>query len=180
MITRSIFSTLLLSLIVTSGATISSSCVSRKPTESTERKRTLPLNANVPANVSELREVKYSHSHKEDGDKDVHIIGQLFKKTVVNGVQQISPCSSCIIHLDTPTDTSIHINLTTEWDGYFTYHGKSMPYSLSVNMPGYNRIEIGAIEFIPEGKTSLLIVNGTGGGATRFTLTKNENSYTWR
>lgn len=155
-------------------------CATTGKLENLNRSEIPQVNAGVSATTSEIREIKFYHAHKEDGHTDLHIVGQLFTKSAAGGTTQIKPCGNCIVKLTTQADTSIKINITTESDGYFTYHGQNMPYLLTIQNDGHNRMEIGPVDFTSEGATVLKIINATGSGTENFRVTRNGKNYTWQ
>lgn len=165
--------TVLLAVVVCAAA-----CATTK-LENLDRNAIPQVNSNVAANVSEIREIKYYHDHKEDSHKDLHIAGQLFTKSQVNGISQIKPCGNCVIKLST-ADSTISANITTESDGYFSFHSENRTYILTIANPGHNQMQIGPMDFVSEGATVFKIINAAGNSSERFTVTRNDKNYTWR
>jgi hypothetical protein len=156
------------------------SCRTAKKADQVVDRTSIPeARADVPSGISEIRELKFNHIHKEDTHKDLHFSGRIFTKEQVNGITKISPCSNCTVLLRGVTDTSTVARLTTESDGYFSFHGQVNTYSLTLNNPGYNQVFIDRLEFEPEGITSLLLVNAKGNATERFSVSKIGSNYTW-
>ena len=171
--------TLLAYYILFSSTVIIAGCATAK-TEGWNRTEVPLANMNVPISASEIREIKYYKSIKESGHKDLHMEGQVFTKTNAGGTTQIKPCGSCVVRLSIPADTSIKINVITESDGYFSYHGQNKAFVLTLENAGHNRMEIGPIEFNSEGTTIFKIINAAGSSSERVYVTKNEKNYTWQ
>jgi hypothetical protein len=156
-----------------------SACATRKADAVLDRTVAPEVRADVPATASEIREVKYHKLGSEAGHETLHIRGQLYTKSTEGGTTRIQPCSSCVIQLNTPNDTSTHVRITTESDGYFVFNGRSGTYTISLTNPGHNPLQLGAIEFQQQGITTLRIINAAGSTPERFTVTKNGELYTW-
>jgi hypothetical protein len=154
-------------------------CATRKADAVLDRTVTPEIRADVPPTVSEIRELKYHKLGSEAGHETLHIRGQLFTKTAEGGTTQIRPCGGCVIQLNTPTDTSTHVRITTESDGYFTFNGRNSTYTISLANPGHNPLELGGIQFEQEGITTLRIINAAGNTPERFTVVKTGTEYSW-
>ena len=163
------------------GVAFLGACGTAKETPETVMDRAaLPeVRADVPAAVSEIREIKFNHLHKEDAHKDLHLAGQLFTKSGEGGAVQIRPCAGCTVVLRGIKDTSTVARLTTANDGYFSFHGQRAAYSLITMNPGMNRVELDHLEFDTEGVTTIKIVNANGGAVERFRVSKSGTNYTW-
>lgn len=136
--------------------------------------------AGVPAGASEIREVKYHKTNSEIGHEVLHLRGQLFtKKESGGGSVQISPCSSCIIRITAPGDTTIAANVTTAEDGYFEFNGKVVPYTFTLNNPGLNPLVIESVVLDKEGFMTLKIIQAAGATPERFRVTKTGDVYNW-
>jgi hypothetical protein len=122
--------------------------------------------------MSEVREMKFNKVGQERDHEDLHISGQIFSKSVENGATVINPCAGCIVKLSTPSDTSVHVNLTTENDGYFSFHGKNFPYSITLNNEGHNKFEISTTNFKAGGITTIKIINAKGNSTETYNLKK--------
>lgn len=155
------------------------SCTIHKEGKLINRTASQEVSYNVPANESEIRELKYNSHPNKIGHKDLRINGQLFTKKLVDGNAQIRPCEGCAIILTTPNDGSVKVNMTTEKDGFFSFHGQSTIYSVFINNPGFNQIKIGNISFETEGITTFKIINAVGNRMDSFTVVKNGLDYTW-
>ena len=160
-------------------AALLSSCATTKPDAVLDRSATPEISAEAPADVSEIRELKFHKVPHESGHAALHLQGQLFTKSSVNGSIQIRPCGNCTVLLNAPGDTSTHVRLTTESDGYFAFNGRNQVYTLSLANPGHNSIDLGAISFEGEGITTIRLINAAGNKQERFSVTKTGKEYTW-
>lgn len=133
----------------------------------------------VPAGVSEIREVKFNSAGSEIGHEVLHLRGMLFTKSVAGGNTQITACGGCTIRITTPDDTTITANVTTHKDGYFEYNGKILSYTLMLDNPGMNPVVIESVPFQKEGFVTMKIVQAAGSTPERFRITRAGNNYTW-
>ena len=156
-----------------------SACAVRKADAVLDRTVVPEVMADVPATASEIRELKFHKLGSEAGHETLHIRGQLFTKSTEGGTTRISPCSNCVVLLNTPSDTSTHVRVTTESDGYFVFNGRNGTYTINLANPGHNPLQLGAVEFQQQGITTLRIINAAGNTPERFTVTKNGELYTW-
>lgn len=156
------------------------SCATTKEVNVLDRSARPEVIAGVPAGTSEIREVKFHKTNSEIGHEVLHLRGQLFtKKESGGGSVQISPCSSCVIHITTPGDTTISANVTTAADGYFEYNGKVVPYTFTLNNPGMNPLTIESVAFDKEGFMTMKIIQAAGATPERFRVSKTGEVYNW-
>lgn len=155
------------------------SCSIFKEGELIDRSALQEIRPNSPANESEVREIKFNNHANQYGFKDLYINGQLFTKSVVNGNTEIRPCAGCLVILTTPSDSSVRVNMTTEKDGFFSFHGQTTIYSVFINNSGFNRIKIDNVSFETGGITTFKIINAAGTGIDSFIVSKNGPEYTW-
>lgn len=153
------------------------SCATTKADAVLDRATTPEVSAEVPAGVSEIRELKHHKVAAENGS--LHLQGQLFTKTSENGTTRIRPCGNCTVLLNTPNDTSTHVRINTENDGYFVFNGRNQVYTLSLANPGHNTVDLGAITFEGEGITTIRLINAAGSTQERFAIVKTGKEYTW-
>lgn len=158
---------------------ICAACAIRSADQVVERNKIPPVAAGVPANQSEIREIAFNKVVGESGHKDLHLRGMLFTKKESGGSSQIVPCSGCVVMMKGVQDTSVTIRMTTESDGYFTFHGKPGVFNLSLNNPGHNSVVIAPVDFEPGGVNSLVLVNALGNLTERFRITHHDRKYTW-
>lgn len=156
-----------------------SSCTIYREGEVINRGTLQEIRVSSPVNESEIREITYNNHANEYGHKDLHINGQLFTKSVVDGNTQIRPCAGCMVLLTMPSDSSVRVNITTEKDGFFSFHGQATMYSVFINNSGFNRMEIGNISFETGGITTFKIINAAGTGLDRFKVVKTGSDYAW-
>jgi hypothetical protein len=168
-----------LCLLAALSALLFSACATQKTDNVLDRTAVPELRNDVPADASEIRELKFNKLGSESGHQTLHLRGQLFSKTTESGAAQIKPCGGCTILLNTASDTSIHVRITTESDGYFAYNGTNLTYSLSLENPGHNPLYLGAISFEKEGITTLRLINAAGSKPERFAIVKTGTEYTW-
>lgn len=154
-------------------------CAFRSADSVVDRNKIPVVVAGVPASSSEIRELSFNKVAGESGHKDLHIRGMLFTKKDNGGGGEIVPCSGCIVMLKGLKDTSVVIRMTTEHDGYFTFHGESGVFSLVLNNGGHNTVTIEPIQFDPGGVTSMVLVNASGNQSERFNITHRDHLYTW-
>jgi hypothetical protein len=155
------------------------SCHTIKEAEVLDRSAIPTADAAVPADISEIRELKYHKVATERGHDVLHLRGMLFAKSDGGGSTLISPCQGCVIRLTSPADTTVSANLTTGADGYFEFNGKVLPYTFAISQPGMNALVIESVKFQKEGITTLKILHARGGTPERFRVTKKGNLYTW-
>ena len=148
--------------------------------EKVMKRDVLTVDAHISNNVSEIRELKYTEVSREKKHKDLHINGQLFIKTVEASQVNIKPCSGCIVTMLTPNDTSVRINMTTENDGFFSFHGKNQPYSFLIKNDGLNNIILNPISFNSGGITTIKIINALGSSDEQFSVIKDGSNYSWQ
>lgn len=160
-------------------ALLISSCAATKPETVLDRAATPEVSAAAPAGVSEIRELKFHKVANENGHAALHLQGQLFTKSSEGGGIQIRPCGNCTVLLNTPNDTSTHVRLTTESDGYFVFNGRNQIYTLSLANPGHNPLDLGAITFEGEGITTIRLINAAGNKQERFAVIKTGKEYSW-
>ena len=156
-----------------------SSCATSKADSVLDRTTTPEVSADAPAGVSEIRELKYHRVANDNTQETLHLQGQLFTKSSENGAVSIRPCGNCTVLLNTPSDTSTHVRLTTESDGYFVFNGRNQVYTLSLANPGYNPLDLGAITFEGQGVTTIRLINAAGNTQERFAVTKTGKEYSW-
>lgn len=133
----------------------------------------------VPATSSEIREVTFRPLRNASGPEALHLTGQLFTKNEEGGRAQIRPCAGCVIRLTTTADTSLFATMTTLRDGYFVFHGKAFPYTLTLANAGMNPLVLENIELLREGNTIIRVINATGNTPERFRLTRTGELYSW-
>jgi len=155
------------------------SCTISKEAKLIDRTAVQETRTNAPVNESEIRELQFNSHPEKVGHKDLRINGQLFTKKVVDGAAEIKPCGGCVVMLTTPSDSSVKVNMTTEKDGFFSFHGQAVNYSVLINNPGFNRIKIGNVSFETGGVTTFKIINAAGSGTDNFIVVKNGPDYTW-
>jgi hypothetical protein len=160
-------------------ALICASCAIRSADQVVNRGNVPAVAEGVAVSNSEIREMAFNRVAGESGHKDLHIRGMLFTKKDNGGNGQISPCSGCVVMLKGISDTSVVIRMTTETDGYFSFHGQSGNFVMSLNNPGHNTVVIEPVEFDPGGVTSVVLVNASGNNAERFRVTHSNRVYTW-
>lgn len=154
-------------------------CATVKRDEYLDRNAIPEVRAEVPANISEIRELKFHGLGEEVGHKDVHLKGQLFTKSQVGGRTQIKPCSGCLIGLRGPNDTANRANLTTLPDGYFEFNGAIDFNKILVTAPHHNQLEISNVNLTFGGISTLKLIVAAGSTKERFMVAKNENEFTW-
>jgi hypothetical protein len=137
------------------------------------------LRTDVPANASEIRELKFHGMVEEEGHKDVHLKGQLFTKSQVGSSTQIRPCSGCVIGLRGTNDTTNRANLTTQPDGYFEFNGAIDFNTIRVTIPNHNQLEISNVNLTHGGISTIKLIVAAGSSKERFMVSKNENAFTW-
>lgn len=155
------------------------SCTIYKEGELINRSALQEIRPNSPVNESEIREIKFNKHANEYGHKDLHINGQLFTKSIVNGNTQIRPCAGCMVVLTMPSDSSVRVNMTTEKDGFFSFQGQATMYSVFINNSGFNQMKIGNVSFETGGITTFKIINAAGTRTDSFIVSKNGPDYTW-
>jgi hypothetical protein len=161
-------------------ACLLSSCATTAKTDAVlDRSATPGVSAEVPAEVSEIRELKFHKLPTVGKPATLRLEGQLFTKSSENGSIQIRPCGNCTVQLDTPSDTSTHVRITTESDGYFVFNGRNQPYTLSLANPGYNPLYLGAVSFEDQGVTTIRLINAAGNKQERFSIVKTGREYSW-
>lgn len=144
-----------------------------------DRTKVPEVESNVPATTSEIRELKHKKIRSEQGPRDLHISGQLFTKGIEASNVNIKPCSACLVELRALQDTSVVVRITTENDGYFSFHGKNYTFSLLSNNPGLNKILIDRVNFDTAGLTTIRIVNAIGNRSENFFVTQTGKNYSW-
>ena len=137
------------------------------------------VRAEVPVTSSEIREVTFRPLKNASGPESLHLTGQLFTKSEKGDGTQIRPCAGCVIRLTTTADTSLSATMTTLPDGYFAFHGKAFPYTLSLATPGMNPLVLENIELQREGNTIIRVINAAGYTSERFRLTRTGALYSW-
>lgn len=137
------------------------------------------VRAEIPVTSSEIREVTFRPLKNASGPEALHLTGQLFTKSEEGGRTQIRPCAGCVIRLTTTADTSLFATMTTLRDGYFVFHGKAFPYTLTLANAGMNPLVLENIELQREGNTTIRVINATGNMPERFRLTKTGELYSW-
>jgi len=155
------------------------SCTVYKEGELIDRSAVQEISLRTPANESEIREIKFNNYANQYGFKDLYINGQLFTKSVVDGDIEIRPCAGCLVILTTPSDSSVKVNMTTEKDGFFSFHGQATIYSVFIDNSGFNRMKINNVSFETGGITTFKIINAAGTGIDNFIISKNGPDYTW-
>ena len=156
-----------------------SSCAIAKKDQALNRSYAPEARAGVPANVSEIRELQFNKLSSENNREVLYLAGQLFTKSLVGSQVQIVPCAGCIVLLRTPDDTSTRVRIQTEKDGYFEFQGKNQTYSISLDNPEMNRMDLGNVDFEKNGITTLRIISAEGNTAEHFVVTKTGVKYTW-
>lgn len=158
---------------------VSLSCKTISPNH-IDRTTTPEIDGTIPDGSSEIRELKYIATRQEKDHKVLHVQGQLFTKSALNGTSSIMPCNKCIVQLSTPGDTSLQMNLTTESDGYFSFEGKNAGYTIKLSNPGHKQVEIGPVFFQSGGVTSMKLINASGTGSEKFMVTQKGKAYSWQ
>jgi hypothetical protein len=164
--------------LITAYSIVLASCAFRSADQVVDRKFTPQVVTGVPANVSEVRELKFNKVVGESSHKDLHVRGRIFSKSEAGGVTEIKPCSGCMVVLQGLKDTSVHVRITSEPDGYFSFHGEHTSYGLMSSNPGLNTVVLDQVDFDAGGVTSIILVNATGEATERFRVTKNERTFT--
>lgn len=156
-----------------------SSCAIAKRDQALNRSYAPEARAGVPIGVSEIRELQFNKLSSENTREVLYLAGQVFTKSLVGGQAQIVPCGGCIVLLRTPDDTSTRVRILTEKDGYFEFHGRNQTYSISLDNPEMNRMDLGNVDFEKNGITTLRIISAEGNTPEHFVVTKTGLTYTW-
>ena len=158
---------------------ICASCAIRSADQVVDRNKIPQVASGVAASTSEIRELKFNKVAGESGHKDLHIRGMMFTKKPNGGSGEIVPCSGCTVMLKGISDTSVVIRMTTESDGYFTFHGESGNFLMTLQNHGHNTMILEPIQFDAGGVTSMVLVNASGNASERFRITHSNKVYTW-
>lgn len=153
------------------------SCATVPRSKVLDRSVTLEVKADIPADHSEIREITFHGIGEEKGHQDLHLMGQLFKKSVVNG--QINPCAGCLISFSNPADSSVKATMVTENDGYFEFDGKLLFNTITVTAPEHHKLELSNVIFDHGGITTMKLILAPGTGTERFVLSKNAKLFNW-
>jgi hypothetical protein len=147
--------------------------------DSSQDRSTPEVRTDVPITSSEIREIKFKKELSEAGHTDMHLKGQLYTKSIINGQTQISPCSGCVISLTSPTETTFSANMTTQSDGSFELHAKALPLKLTLNHTGLNPLIIENFVPMSGGMINIKIITAKGSTPEFFRVAKTGDTYTW-
>ncbi|HVG11957.1 MAG TPA: hypothetical protein VM843_03085 [Flavisolibacter sp.] len=153
------------------------SCATVQRSKVLDRSVTPEVKADVPAHHSEIREITFHGLGEEKGHKDLHLLGQLFKKAEGSG--QISPCSGCLVSFSNPADSTVKATMVTEKDGFFEFDGKLLFNTITVSAPEHNKLELSNVSFDHGGITTMRLILAPGSGTERFVLNKNAKIFSW-
>ena len=146
---------------------------------SSQDRSTPEICTDVPITSSEIREIKFKKELSETGHTDMHLKGQLFTKGITNGQTQISPCSGCVIHLSSPTETTFSANIITQSNGSFELHAKALPLQLTMNHTGLNPLTVENFVPMSGGIMNIKIITAKGSTPELFRVAKSGDTYTW-